>query len=148
MASLSQWYMKIAESGDVVVYGIDSYRGSRKFVIDPSTVTICEDGFWFEAVREKREYECSIHRLYTKQYTTPIELFKSCGKVVNELKPSIMYFLYELVAGVQTQKNPALVKKPAFSLEDLKEKYSEYLGEYKNLDFTYWVDNISIYGIR
>lgn len=146
MARLSQWYMKIAESGDVVVYGIDSYRGSRKFIIDPSTVTICEDGFLFEAVREKREYECKVCDLSMKQYATPIEFFAGCGKVINKFKPSIMYFLYELVAGIQTQKNLVLVKKTAFSLENLKEKYSEYLGEYKDLDFTYWVDNISIYG--
>ena len=148
MASLSEWYVKMAESGDVVVYGVDNYRGSRRFIIDPSTVTIREDGFSFQAVRENREYECRVCDLSTRHYTTPIELFESCGKVVNKLNPSVMYFLYELVAGVQTQKNPVLVKKTAFSLENLKEKYSEYLGEYKDLDFTYWGENISIYGKR
>lgn len=147
MVRLSDWYMKIAESGEVVVYGVDNYGGSRRFVMDSSIIVeIGEDGFSFQTIKEKREYECKVSDLYTRKYTTPIEMFESCGKIVNQLKPSMMYFLYELVSGVQTQKKPVLVQKPAFSLEALKEKYNECLGEYKNLDFTYWMENISIYG--
>lgn len=59
---------------------------------------------------------------------------------------SMVVFIYDLISAIQSQKFPFL-KRP-FSLDNLKKKYGEHLGEYKNLDFSKWVAEISVFGHR
>ena len=142
MESLSQWFVKMSKNGEVVVYGIFKYWGLNRFIIDPSTVIIYEDGFSFEEEKKNRVYKCDIKDFDGKHCITSSEE-RIRGK---ELKPSVAYFIYDLISAIQSQKLPILQK--SFSLEELKEKYAEYLGEYKDLHFNEWVAGISFFGYR
>ena len=125
---LRNWKIKIDYAGKPVIVYKDS--SSREVILHPSDkdIKLTSEGIFFTVIRRHGaiDYECRFDEFDCFIPPTPVKQLRSIGYLKRESLPvNILSFVYEFVSGVATEATPLVVRKEAFDIDVLLERYSE-----------------------